>query len=151
MAHTKSSSTEVDIPVDAVGMSWPSWRWLDEMFHDGEWRQTIKIEQCSDAGSMVVRAELPGVDPEKDVRVEVLDGSLVISAQKTESEEKNSPHFHRSEFRYGSLTRSIPVPKGVDESNISATYRDGVLEVRMALPKVGVSEDSTHRIEVKRG
>lgn len=78
-----------------------------------------------------------------------MDDSLVISAHKTEMHEKSGQHFHRSEFRYGSLMRSIPIPKGVDESTIVATYKDGVLEVRMVLPTES-SNTTNHRIPVKR-
>lgn len=132
-----------------VGTSWPSWRWLDEFFHDGEMRQMIKIEECREGDEMVVRAEIPGVDPDKDIEVEVIDGALVISAEKTESHEKGDHHFHRSEFRYGSLTRSVPMPAGVDASKIDATYKNGVLEVRMPMP-ASVAGD-TKKIMVKHG
>ena len=129
--------------------SWPSRRWLDEFFRDSAWHQMIKIEECTEGDTMVIRAELPGVDPDKDIQLEVLDGALVISAEKTESHEESSDHFHRSEFRYGSLTRSVPIPKGIDESKIAATYKDGVLEIRLAMP-VRSSSEGTHRIEVHR-
>jgi HSP20 family protein len=99
---------------------------------------------------MVVRAELPGVDPDKDIQVEIVNDALVITAEKTESHEKSSDHVHRSEFRYGSLTRSVAIPKGVDESTIHATYRDGVLEIRMALPS-GLTKEATRKVEVTRG
>jgi HSP20 family protein len=97
---------------------------------------------------MVIRAELPGFNPDQDVRVEVIDGELVITAQRSESHKENGHHLHRSEFRYGSFTRSIPIPVGVDESKIAATYKDGVLEVRVALPAESSSE-ATHQIEIK--
>jgi HSP20 family protein len=149
MALTRSSLQELDVPV-LSGMSWPSWRWLDEMFHDADWRQMIKIEECTEGDSMIVRAELPGIDPDKDIQVEIVNDALVITAEKSESHEKSSDHVHRSEFRYGSLTRSIPIPKGVDDSTIHATYRDGVLEIRMALPSA-MAKQATRKVEIKRG
>jgi HSP20 family protein len=148
MVNTEVSSKQRNLPASWAGTSWPSWRWLDEFFHEGEMHQMIKIEECREGDAMVVRAELPGVDPDKDIEVEVIDGALVISAEKTESHEKGDHHFHRSEFRYGSLTRSVPIPTGVDPSMIEATYKDGVLEVRMALPKSS-PRDATRRIAVK--
>ena len=63
----------------------PSRAWIDEMFRDGEWRRSFKIEETHEGDTMVVRAELPGVDPEKDVTVEVNDDELVIRVQRTES------------------------------------------------------------------
>jgi HSP20 family protein len=148
MAFTKFSSQELDLP-GLGGVSLPSWKWLDDMFHDNEWRQSFKIEECTEGDSMIVRAELPGVDPDKDIKVEIVEGTLVISAEKSETHEKNDRHSHRSEFHYGSLMRSVPLPKGVDESSIVATYKDGVLEVRMAVPAMS-SGDQAHRIEIKR-
>lgn len=67
MVMTKSENLELEIP----GLSWPSWRWLDEMLHEGEWRQSFKIEEFTEDNSVVVRAELPGVDPDKDVQVDL--------------------------------------------------------------------------------
>ena len=149
MVLAKSSNQDMEIPM-LSGMTWPSWKWLDDMFHEGEWRQSFKIEECTDDHSMTVRAELPGVDPDKDVRVEVVDDHLVITAEKSESHEKSGHHFHRSEFKYGSLTRSVPIPKGVDESTIAATYKDGVLEVVMPLP-AGAGVEQNGKIKVTRG
>ena len=113
------------------------------MFRDVEWRRPFKIEECHEDNVMVIRAELPGVDPERDVQVDVVDDQLVITAQKSESHEKSARHVHHSEFRYGSMTRSVSMPKGVDESMISATYEDGVLEVRVAMPAASVMEGGT--------
>ena len=145
----KSSNQDAEAPVWS-GLSWPSWSWFDDMFREGDWRRPFKIEEWREDESMVIRAELPGVDPEKDVMVEIVDDELVITASKSESHKKEARHLHRSEFRYGSMTRSIPIPKGTDESKISATYKDGVLEVRVAMPAES-EQESTHRIQVKRG
>lgn len=144
----KLANQEFEFPVWS-NMSWPLWSRFDEMFHDGEWRRSFKIEECHEKGEIVVRAELPGVDPEKGVKVEVVDDELVITAEKSESHVNDEKHVHRSEFRYGSLTRSIPIPKGADTSKINATYKDGVLEVRMAMPDEHVDE-AVKQIEVKR-
>ncbi|MFI5036665.1 MAG: Hsp20/alpha crystallin family protein [Acidimicrobiales bacterium] len=155
MRESKTLDRRGDATLGMDGLSWPSWtnwpsrRWLDEFLRDSTWHQMIKIEECREGDALVVRAELPGVDPVKDIQVEVRDGALVISADKSETFEKSDDHFHRSEFRYGALTRSVELPKGVDESSITATYKDGVLEVRMALP-AGVTSDATRRIKVQR-
>jgi HSP20 family protein len=141
---SKSSLRELDLP---VRFSSP-WGLVDELFRDGEWRRSFKVEESHDGGSIVIRAELPGVDPEKDVTVEVVGDELVIRAQRTETKRSESDHVHRSEFRYGSFTRSIPIPDGVDESKVEATYRDGILEVRLQSPgEVDVKEP--HRVQIK--
>ena len=142
---SKSSNKEIDVP----GWGGLSWARFDEMFHDGEGRRSFKIEECHDGDMMMVRAELPGIDPEKDVQVEVVNGELLISAQRTETHKATGHHMHRSEFHYGSFTRSIPLPAGVDESKIEATYRDGVLEVRLPVPEPS-TDSMTRRIQIKR-
>ena len=150
MTKSETTSRQLEVPFNLANLSWPSWRWLDDIFHDNEMHQMIKVEECREGDSMVIRAEVPGVDPDKDIRVEMIDGALVISAEKTERHENTDTHVHRSEFRYGSLTRSVPVPQGVDETQVTATYTDGVLEVRfpMLAQSVGVG---SRRIEVTRG
>jgi len=72
----KLANQEFEFPVWS-NLSWPLWSRFDELFHDGEWRRPFKIEECHEKGEIVVRAELPGVDPEKGVKVEVVDDELV--------------------------------------------------------------------------
>ena len=144
---SKVTGQEMEVP-SWSGLSWPLWSRFDDVFRDGEWRRPFKIEECREDDSLVVRAELPGVDPDKDVNVEIVDNELVISAEKSESHVNDGKHMHRSEFRYGSLTRSVPLPKGVDESKITATYKDGVLEVRVAMPPE-TTDESTRKIQIK--
>lgn len=141
---SKSSLRELDLPM-RFG---PPWVWVDELFRDGEWRRSFKIEETHNDESIVIRAELPGIDPDKDVTVEVVDDELVIRAQRTETHRSDSGHVHRSEFRYGSFTRSIPIPDGVDESKVEATYKDGILEVRLqSTGEADVKEP--HRVQIK--
>jgi len=127
----------------------PTRAWMDEVLRDGEWRRPFKIEETHEGDDVIIRAEVPGIDPEKDVTVEVDDDMLVITVQRTESHRSESDHVHRSEFRYGTFSRSIPVPGGVDESKVAASYKDGVLEVR--LPSPGDTGSAPHRVPVKRG
>jgi HSP20 family protein len=70
---------------------------------------------------------------QKDVDISVVDGSLVIRAEKEERSEKKDKDSYRSEFHYGSFVRAVALPTGVDGSQIAATYRDGVLEVRVPM------------------
>jgi len=91
---------------------------------------TFRVEDYTDDGTYMVRAELPGIDPEQDVEVTVDAGMLTIRAERRE-ESKQDRH---SEFRYGSLTRSVPLPEGADVDNISAKYDKGILEVTVPVP-----------------
>src|SRR4249919_2857062 len=73
---------------------------------------SIKIEQFQEGNTLVVRAEVPGIDPDKDVDVSVSEGVLNISVEREEKSEHKSKNGYRSEFRYGSSTRSIVLPAG---------------------------------------
>jgi HSP20 family protein len=89
----------------------------------------MRVEDYVSENQYVVRAELPGIDPEKDVDITVDDGVLTIKAERREEKKEGG----RSEFRYGSYTRSVSLPAGADEDNVTATYRDGILEVQTPL------------------
>ncbi len=101
---------------------------------------TIKVEQFQDGSTLVVRAEVPGIDPDRDVDVSVSDGMLHIRAEREEKSEHKSKAGYRSEFRYGSFSRSIALPAGAREEDITATYKDGVLEVRAPAPEPAAAE-----------
>ncbi|MET3767960.1 HSP20 family protein [Marisediminicola sp. UYEF4] len=104
-------------------------------FIEGDWESaTIRVEEFVDGTTQVVRAEMPGIDPEKDVDVSVANGVLHIRAQREEKSEEKSKDGYRSEFRYGSFTRDIPLPEGIKDDDITASYHDGVLEVRAPVP-----------------
>ena len=78
----------------------------------------------------MLRAELPGLDPAKDISV-TLDGDmLTVSAERHEEEKEE----HRTEFRYGSLTRSVRLPAPVSEADVQARYDNGILEVSVPVP-----------------
>ncbi len=127
----------------------PSWRTLDELFRDPDGHQLIKVEEFSEGGTLVVRAELPGIDPDKDVEISVADGMLHITAERREEEEKTERSFHRRELRYGSFARSVVLPEGTDESSVTATYNDGILEVRVPLP-TEPPRDEARRVPIAR-
>lgn len=76
---------------------------------------------------LVVKLELPGMDPEKDVTIEVREGTLVIKGERRREKEVKEEAYYRMEASYGSFERRIEV--AVDKSRITATYADGVLEV----------------------
>jgi len=87
----------------------------------------IRVEEHLDKGRYTLRAELPGVDPAKDVDISVRDGHMTIKAERTEQHKEGA----RSEFHYGSFYRSMPLPTGAEEDDIDATYTDGILTVTM--------------------
>lgn len=95
----------------------------------------IRVEEYREDGAIIVRAELPGVDPDKDIEVTVTDGALQIRAHREQRSEAEEEGRYRSEFHYGSMMRRIPLPPGVQESDIEATYKDGILEVKIPVPE----------------
>ncbi len=80
-------------------------------------------------GDMVVRLELPGIEPEKDVHVLIEQGDLVIRGERKQQEEVREEDYYRLETSYGSFERRVPVPEGIDPATVSAQYVDGVLTV----------------------
>ena len=87
----------------------------------------IPIEEYREEGGYVVRADLPGLDPDKDVTVTVDDGYLVIHGERRQEEHDE----HHSELRFGSFSRRLPLPKGCTGDDVKASYSAGVLTVRM--------------------
>lgn len=107
---------------------------VERMFDSAAGPAPIRVEEYVDGKTLVVRAEMPGVDPDKDIEVTMDEGYLRIRAERQEKEEHKEKGRYRSEFRYGSFSRNIPLPDGVKEEDIKATYTNGVLEVRAPLP-----------------
>ncbi len=109
----------------------------------------LRVEEFVDAGALVVRAEMPGIDPEKDVEITVADGVLTITASREEKTEHKEKDSYRSEFRYGSFSRSVVLPAGATEEDVTASYTDGVLEVRVPLGEEPKAEPK--KVPVTRG
>jgi HSP20 family protein len=103
-------------------------------FLHGETGSILRVEEFQDGSTMVVRAELPGIDPERDVDITVSGTTLTIEARREERSEYRGKHNYRSEFQYGAFTRSMQLPLGTSEEDIKASYADGVLEVRIPTP-----------------
>lgn len=103
-----------------------------------QWQEAgdvIRVEEFQENGTLVVRADLPGIDPDKDVEVTVSDGMLRIDAERRVEEKREEKGYLHQEVNYGSLSRSLPLPVGITGADISATYRNGVLEIRVPAPR----------------
>ena len=105
--------------------TWP------EMVFDAGGPGQIRVEEVMDGGELVVRAELPGVDPDKDVEITVSDHTLRIKAERRQETKVEEKDGYRSEFRYGTFVRTLNLPAGATDDDVKATYSDGVLEVRL--------------------
>jgi len=106
----------------------------------------IRVEEFHDDGTLVVRADLPGIDPEKDVELTLADGMLHIEAERREEEKKEDKGYLRQELRYGSFSRTLPLPEGVTESDIKASYKAGILEIRIPEPR----QESAKKIPIAK-
>lgn len=108
----------------------------------------FRVEEKVEGGSYVVRADLPGIDPDKDVHITCANGRVEIRAERRSEVKEDKEGMHRSEIRYGSFLRSLPLPAGADSDDVKATYTDGVLEVRMPMSE---GKAGPTRIPVTRG
>ncbi|PXY36503.1 Hsp20/alpha crystallin family protein [Prauserella flavalba] len=110
-------------------------RWLESEFPFGSLseRQWMRLEDYLTEDKYVVRAELPGLDPEHDITITVEKDELSITAQRSEEKKEKG----RSEFHYGSFARTVRLPAGADADKIAASYDKGILEVTIPIEKTG--------------
>jgi HSP20 family protein len=122
-----------------------AWNRLDRLFD--EWMRTqpmrrllgaetvgeeiIRVDEYRDDDVQVIRAELPGIDPDEDVELTVSGGMLRIDAERRIEQQTEEKGVTRREMRYGRFTRSLPLAKGATDDDIAASYKDGVLEIRV--------------------
>jgi HSP20 family protein len=123
-------------------------RFFPELWRSMADDDLLRVEEFIDGDTAVVRADMPGIDPERDIEITVADHQLRIRGerrQETKTEDKNG---YRSEVRYGSFMRTIPLPAGAHDTDVKATYLDGVLEVRVPINR---TDAETKKIPVSRG
>jgi HSP20 family protein len=113
------------------------WLEQDVIPHGG----LIRLEDRLTDKEYTVRAELPGLDPDKDMQVSVAHNLLTIHAER--KDEKQSRN--RTEFRYGAFERSVRLPANAEEGKVEAHYGKGVLEITIPLMAV---EPAVKRITI---
>ena len=96
-------------------------------------------------GSLVVKIDLPGVEPQ-DIHVKVFEGELTVTGERKAAKEVNEDGYYRKETTYGFFERHMTVPKGIKESEIKAEYDNGVLEISM--PRTTKPEDMPKAKEI---
>lgn len=117
--------------------------WTDEIDHffddafrterpKTDWHPPIDIQHHHNG--YVLKADLPGVKKE-DIRITLENGYLTLAGERQYGQVENRDHYHRIERSYGKFQRSFKVPDGIGEKDIQAKYRDGVLELKIPLPK----------------
>jgi HSP20 family protein len=119
-------------------------RWLEG------WRgfdDRMRVEEEVLNEELVIRAETPGVDPDKDVEITIDNGVLRLAVERRKEETTKTDGGFRSEFRYGSFHRSVALPKGASAKDVKATYRDGILEVHVPMP---TGETTAEKVAISR-
>lgn len=119
---------------------------LFEVIDQSQAPTRMLIEEKAEEGMLTVRAELPGIDPDVDVEITRIDHRLKIRAERHEEIREESKGRVRSEFHYGVLERTIPLPAAAKEDDIEANYADGILEIRVP---VDSKRNEATRIPVK--
>lgn len=120
-------------------LDWPNWmtQWApferSDAWMDLLNEAAIRVEEYEVDKNYVIRAELPGIDPDKDVELSVSGGVLRLMVHRQKESQTSDARHYRSEFRYGSFTRLVALPAGASDSDVEATYDDGILEVRIPM------------------
>ncbi len=110
----------------------------------------IGVDEYRDGDTLVIRAELAGIDPDEDVELTVTDGMLGIDAERRVEGDTENKGYTRHELRYGRFTRSLPIPEGVSTDDVTATYENGILEVRIPAPEPPAPPSPT-KIAISKG
>jgi HSP20 family protein len=105
---------------------------LDDGMNLSNWRPVVDIYENED--TVVLKAELPGVD-KKDIKMDLKDGVLTLSGERSHEKEVKEEHYYRKERAFGSFHRSFSVPAEIDPDTIKAEFKDGVLKVEIPKPE----------------
>jgi len=105
----------------------------------------IRVETHYETDAYVVRGEMPGIDPAKDLEVSVTDGMLTLHAERTEQQQDRQ----HSEFRYGTYNRTMSLPEGAKPEKVTATYHEGIVTVRVPLDKP--TKPVSHKVKIEAG
>ncbi len=131
-------------------VKWDPWREIEDMFDRytraidrplsrelattaGGWAPRVDIAETDK--EFLIKAELPEVNKE-DVKVDVNNGVLTLHGERKQEKEEKGKKFHRIERCYGSFTRSFTLPENVDQANINASFKDGMLNIHLQKTEV---------------
>lgn len=146
MTKTKEPPAGTLVPMTELLPFWSNVRGFGDFARLFE-GSDMKVEEFQEDGTFVVRAELPDVDPDKDIDITIQDGKLRIEAHRMQRSEHKDDKRYRSELRYGSFRRVLPLPPDAVADDVKATYRDGMLEVRLP---VDAKRAAAERIPIAR-
>jgi HSP20 family protein len=128
-------------PFSMLGPSWfPALR-MPEL---GE--VSAKVDIFEDGNDVVVKAELPGMKKD-DLEVNLTDDTITVSGEKKKEEKIEKKDYYRVERSYGSFTRSFRLPKEVQSDKAKASFKDGVLEIRVPKTEEAMKKEKKVTIE----
>jgi HSP20 family protein len=110
----------------------------------GEWVPSLDVSETKD--KVVVKAEAPRIDP-KEIAISLKSGILTLKGEKKQEREEKDESYHLIERSYGSFSRSVRLPAEVQEDQVKASYKDGILTI--TLPKTERAKERSIKIEVK--
>lgn len=105
------------------------------IFNFGIDRPQLRVEEFREGNTLTIRADMPGLDPDKDVEITLENGRLHIQAERREQLENRTREGFRSAIKYGMFARELMVPEGTKQKDVRASYVDGVLQVDVTLPQ----------------
>lgn len=112
----------------------------------GEAAGVPSIDLFESEDTLMVKAELPGINPE-DLDISIIGTTLTVSGVKREEAVQRSAYHHKVEKRFGSFSRSVRLPCRVRIEDIKATYEKGVLQIIM--PKLELEDSRKVRVKIK--
>ena len=107
---------------------------------------TPDVDIFEDGNDVVVKAELPGMKKE-NIEVNLTDDMITVSGEKKKEEKIEKKDYYRVERSYGSFTRSFKLPKDVQSDKAKATFKEGVLEIRVPKTAEAISKEKKIPIE----
>ena len=109
------------------------------------WAPPVDIYE--DGDNLVLKAELPGVNPD-DVEIRVEDNTLYLKGERKFEKEVKEQNYHRIERSYGTFTRTFSLPNSLDADKVTANYKDGVLT--LVMPKKEEAKPKTIKVNVSK-
>jgi HSP20 family protein len=108
------------------------------------WIPAMDLVETDD--HLVLRGDLPGMT-EEDINIEIKDNVLTVSGERRADREEKGEGYHRVERAFGSFSRSLSLPQGIDPEHVEANFEKGVLEVRVPKP----AEAKPTRVQIGKG
>lgn len=119
-------------------------RTTQEGFTSGTWTPAVDVYETNT--NIVLKAELPGIE-QKDIMLEVKDNILVIKGERRFERDVKEENYYQVERSYGTFQRTFPLPSNVDQDNVKAKFKEGVLEV--VIPKISHEDRKVIKVEIR--